>query len=172
VTTQNNGVRVSQRMGTVGEPGRGAHRGSPGPPGRPLQVAGSHRRSKEHHLRPSLDHALAAAAAASSKQAQDICVLDVSEPLVISDYFVICSGGSDRHVRAIVEEVERVCRGRGVRPTHREGAQAARWILLDFTDFVVHVFLEEEREFYNLERLWQDVPVVARSDDLGSLVTA
>jgi ribosome-associated protein len=138
---------------------------------RPPQRDRSQRRSKERHLRPSLDHALAAAAAASSKQAGDICVLDVSEPLVISDYFVICSGSSDRQVRAIAEEVERVCRERGVRPSHREGEQAARWILLDFTDFVVHVFLEEDRAYYNLERLWRDVPVVARSDDLGSLVT-
>lgn len=100
-----------------------------------------------------------------------MCVLDVSEPLVISDYFVICSGSSDRQVRAIAEEIERVCREHGVRPAHREGQQAARWVLLDFVDFVVHVFDEEARSFYNLERLWQDAPVVARSNDVGSLVT-
>jgi ribosome-associated protein len=123
-------------------------------------------------LRTSLDSALTAAAAASSKQARDVRVLDVSEPLVISDYFVICSGTSDRQVRAIAEEVEHACRGKGVRPLRREGEREARWILLDFVDFVVHVFLQEEREYYDLERLWRDAPVVARSDDLGSLVTA
>jgi ribosome-associated protein len=98
-------------------------------------------------------------------------VLDVSEPLVISDFFVICSAANDRQVRAIAEEVERVCRELGTRPAHREGEQTAHWVLLDYIDFVVHVFLDQERAFYNLERLWQDAPVVARSNDLGSLVT-
>jgi ribosome-associated protein len=114
-------------------------------------------------LPTSLDFALTAASAASSKQARDVVVLDVSEPLVISDYFVICSGNSDRQVRAIAEEVERACRA---------GEREARWVLLDFVDFVVHVFLEEERAYYDLERLWRDAPVVARSDEVGSLVTA
>ena len=91
---------------------------------------------------------------------------------MISDYFVICSASNERQVRAIAEEVERVCRTEGVRPLRREGEREARWILLDFVDFVVHVFLHAEREFYDLERLWRDAPVVARSDDLGSLVTA
>jgi ribosome-associated protein len=101
-----------------------------------------------------------------------VLVLDVSEPLVISDYFVICSGNSDRQVRAIAEEVERACRAEGARPLRREGERDARWVLLDFVDFVVHVFLEEERAYYDLERLWRDAPVVARSDEVGSLVTA
>ena len=98
-------------------------------------------------------------------------VLDVSEPLVISDYFVICSAGNDRQVRAIVEEIERACRAEGARPLRREGEREARWILLDFVDFVVHVFLQEERDYYDLERLWRDAPVVARSDEVGALVT-
>jgi ribosome-associated protein len=117
---------------------------------------------------------MTAAAAASSKQARDVVVLDVSKPLVICDYFVICSGSNQRQVRAIAEEVERACReeGEGARPLRREGEREARWILLDFIDFVVHVFHEDEREYYDLERLWRDAPVVARSDELGSLVTA
>ena len=90
---------------------------------------------------------------------------------MISDYFVICSGSNERQVRAIAEEVEWVCRMEGVRPLRREGEREARWILLDFVDFVVRVFLQSEREFYDLERLWRDAPVVARSDDVGSLVT-
>jgi ribosome-associated protein len=115
---------------------------------------------------------MTAAAAASSKQARDVVVLDVSEPLVICDYFVICSASNDRQVRAIAEEVERACRAEGARPLRREGEREARWVLLDFIDFVVHVFHEEEREYYDLERLWRDAPVVARSNKLGSLVTA
>jgi ribosome-associated protein len=68
--------------------------------------------------------------------------------------------------------VERACRADGARPLRREGEREARWVLLDFVDFVVHVFLEEERTYYDLERLWRDAPVVARSDEVGSLVTA
>ncbi len=99
-------------------------------------------------------------------------MLDVSEPLVISDYFVICSASNDRQVRAIAEEVERACQVAGARPLRREGERDARWILLDFIDFVVHVFLQEAREYYDLERLWRDAPVVARSNEVGSLITA
>jgi ribosome-associated protein len=122
-------------------------------------------------LPTSLDLALTAAGAASTKQARDVRVLDVSEPLVISDYFVICSASNDRQVRAITEEVERVCRAEGARPLRREGEREARWVLLDFVDFVVHVFQQEEREYYDLERLWRDAPVVAHSDEVGDLVT-
>ena len=145
-------MHAAPRLGTVVGPDRTDLRSSP--------------------LPTSLDLALTAAAAASSKQARDVLVLDVSEPLVISDYFVICSGNSDRQVRAIAEEVERACRAEGARPLRREGQRDARWVLLDFVDFVVHVFLEEERAYYDLERLWRDAPVVARSDEVGSLVTA
>jgi len=141
-------------------------------PRSPATVERESASTRSQRLPTSLDHALAAAEAASSKQARDVRVLDVSEPLVISDYFVICSGSNERQVRAIAEEVERACRAQGVRPLRREGQREARWILLDFVDFVVHVFLHTEREFYDLERLWRDAPVVARSDDLGSLVTA
>lgn len=98
-------------------------------------------------------------------------MLDVSEPLVISDYFVICSAPNDRLVRAIAEEVERVCKARGAKPVRTEGAREARWVLLDFLDFVVHIFLEEERAYYDLERLWRDAPLVAHTDEVGTFVT-
>jgi ribosome-associated protein len=123
-------------------------------------------------LPSTLDLALTAAAAASDKQARDVVVLDVSEPLVICDYFVICSGSNDRQVRAIAEAVQQACREGGARPLRREGEREAHWILLDFIDVVVHVFHQEEREYYDLERLWRDAPVVARSNEVGSLVTA
>ena len=110
--------------------------------------------------------------AAHSKKAFDVVVLDLRKAGGFTDYFVICSGNSERQVRAIAEEVERACRAEGTRPLRREGEREARWVLLDFVDFVVHVFLEEERAYYDLERLWRDAPVVARSDEVGSLVTA
>ena len=96
-------------------------------------------------------------------------MLDVSQPLVITDYFVICSGANDRQVSAIAEAIETACRDQGFRPAHREGANGARWTLLDFKDIVVHIFLAEAREYYALERIWQDAPVVARTGQTGDL---
>jgi ribosome-associated protein len=138
--------------------------------GRPGTAGGPSPTSKERHLPPSLDLALAAASAATEKQALDVTVLDVSQPLVITDYFIICSAANDRQVRAIAEAIEEACRDQGTRPAHREGVEAARWVLLDFTDVVVHIFLDEAREYYNLERIWQDAPVVARTTQTGDLV--
>jgi ribosome-associated protein len=102
-----------------------------------------------------------AARAAADKKAKDPVVLDVSELLVITDYFLICSGTSDRQVRTIAEEVETKLRESGSRPLRREGAAEGRWVLLDYGDFVVHVFVEEDREYYELERLWKDAPRLA-----------
>ncbi len=108
----------------------------------------------------SREVAVAAARAAAAKQAADIAILDVHELIVITDYFVIASGSSDRQVKTIVEEVERVLRDRGERPVRREGEGEHRWVLLDYVDVVVHVFAEEERDYYDLERLWRDAPRV------------
>ena len=77
---------------------------------------------------------------------------------MITDYFVIASGASDRQVRTITDEVERVLTERGVKPVRREGQGSGRWVLLDFVDLVVHVFVEDERSYYELERLWKDAP--------------
>ena len=102
-----------------------------------------------------------AARAASAKKADRVVVMDMRELLVITDYFVIASGTSDRQVRTIAEEIERAVKDRaGVKPVRREGERDSRWILLDFVDFVAHVFLEEESGFYDLERLWADAPRV------------
>ena len=108
----------------------------------------------------SRDTALAAARAAVSKQAADVTILDVQGLIVITDYFVICSGGTERQVRTIVEEVEKALRDLGRKPVRREGETEARWVLLDYVDVVVHCFAEEEREYYDLERLWRDAPRV------------
>jgi ribosome-associated protein len=109
----------------------------------------------------SHDIAVAAARAAADKQAIDVTILDVAGLIVITDYFVICSGSSDRHVKTIVEEVEKALRDLGERPIRREGEADARWVLLDYVDAVVHVFAQEEREYYDLERLWSDAPRVS-----------
>ena len=108
---------------------------------------------------PSRDTAVAAARAAASKQAEDVVILDVSELIVITDHFVICTATSRRQIRTVVEEIERVLKtSLGVRPARREGEGDAGWWLLDYIDVVVHVFGPDERAFYDLERLWRDAP--------------
>jgi ribosome-associated protein len=104
--------------------------------------------------------AVAAARAAASKQGRDVVVLDVRDLIVITDYFVIASGSSDRQVRTMAEEIERAVKAEGLRPVRREGEREGRWVLLDFVDFVAHVFLDGDREYYGLERLWADAPPV------------
>jgi ribosome-associated protein len=108
----------------------------------------------------SVELASLAARAATSKQAEDVIVLDVRELITITDYFVICSGSSDRQVKTIAEAVTKELKERGTKPVRVEGEAGARWILLDFVDFVVHVFHDEERDYYRLERLWTDAPPV------------
>jgi ribosome-associated protein len=105
---------------------------------------------------PGRDIAIAAARAASAKQAADVVILDVGAIIAITDFFVICSGASDRQTRTLVEEIEKAIRELGEKPVRREGEADAGWWLLDYVDVVVHVFGEEEREYYDLERLWSD----------------
>jgi ribosome-associated protein len=107
---------------------------------------------------------LAAAQAAADKLASDILLLDVSEQLVITDVFLLASAPSDRQVKAVVDEVEDRLRELGAKPVRREGAEEARWVLLDFAEVVIHVQHQEERVFYALERLWKDCPVIEFSD--------
>jgi ribosome-associated protein len=107
---------------------------------------------------PGRDVAARAARAAAGKQATDIAVLDVHELIVITDYFVICSASSNRQVKTVIEAVEDSIRELGEKPVRREGEDEAGWWLLDYIDVVVHVFGEEERDYYDLERLWRDAP--------------
>lgn len=104
--------------------------------------------------------AIEAARAADDKKAIDVRIMDMRDTLGITDYFVIASGGSDRQVKRIRDAVEERLREHGVKPVRREGERFGRWILLDYIDVVVHVFLDEDREFYNLERLWGNVSSV------------
>jgi ribosome-associated protein len=116
---------------------------------------------------------LEAAEAASAKKAERIVILDVSEQLVITDHFLICSGNTQRQVRTIADEVERrLSEDRGVKPFRREGEREARWVLLDYVDFVVHVFHTDDREYYDLERLWADARVVPFEDGWASVASA
>jgi ribosome-associated protein len=103
---------------------------------------------------------VSAARAAAAKQGDRIVVLDVRDLIVITDYFVIASGTSHPQVRTIVEEVEKALRAQGTKPVRREGEDQGAWVLLDFVDVVVHVFGAEERDYYDLERLWRDAPVI------------
>jgi ribosome-associated protein len=104
--------------------------------------------------------AIEAARAADDKMAADVRIMDMRETLGITDYFVIASGRNERQVRRIQEAVEERLREEGTKPVRREGQRFGRWILLDYVDVVVHVFIEDDRAFYNLERLWGNVPIV------------
>ena len=101
-----------------------------------------------------------AAVAADSKGGQDIVALDVSGPLPLTDVFLLVSGHVERNVIAIASEVEDRLNESGVKTLRREGKGEGRWVLLDFGDVVVHVFHEEDRMYYALERLWKDCPVL------------
>jgi ribosome-associated protein len=101
-----------------------------------------------------------AAAAADSKQAEDIVALDVSGPLPLTDVFLIATGRNERNVVAIAGEVEDKMLEAGAKTIRREGRAEGRWILLDFGDLIVHVFHEEDRMYYSLERLWKDCPTI------------
>jgi ribosome-associated protein len=108
----------------------------------------------------AVELAVAAAEAAADKLAEEIIALDVSEQLVITDAFVLASADSDRQVRAVVDAIEEKLRNLGAKPVRREGLKEARWVLLDFNELVVHVQHADDRQFYALERLWKDCPVI------------
>ncbi|MFC4911226.1 ribosome silencing factor [Actinomadura gamaensis] len=110
-----------------------------------------------------------AAEAAGDKLADEIIAYDVSEQLVITDAFVLCSAPNDRQVHAIVDEVEKRLREEaGAKPIRREGEREGRWVLLDYADVIVHIQHEEERTFYALERLWKDCPTIELPEDVNA----
>jgi ribosome-associated protein len=107
-----------------------------------------------------------AARAADAKQAHDVVVLEVAEVLALCGWFVIASAGNERLVKAICDEIEaQIDQAGGPKPKRIEGLQERQWVLMDYGDVVVHVFRQETREFYDLERLWADVPRLAWADD-------
>lgn len=101
-----------------------------------------------------------AAAAANEKLGENLVALDVSEPFALAEVFLMVSAKNDRQVLAISDAIQEALQKKGVKARFIEGREAARWVLLDFGDLVVHVMHETEREFYSLERLWRDCPVV------------
>ena len=101
-----------------------------------------------------------AARAADDKKAEDLVALDVSEPMPLTDAFLLASADNERSVIAIASAIEEAMLEAGVKTLRREGRAAGRWVLIDFGDLVVHVFHEEERMFYSLERLWKDCPTL------------
>lgn len=108
----------------------------------------------------AIELAQQAAEAAEDKLATDIVAIDVSQYLVITDVFLLCTAANDRQVRAVVDAVEERLQRLGAKPLRREGEKEGRWVLLDFGDIVVHVQMAEERVHYALERLWKDCPTI------------
>jgi len=116
----------------------------------------------------SRDRALIAARAADEKKATDIMVQEVRELISVTDYFVIATATNNRQVSAIIDEIEKKeIELASVKPLHREGTADGLWALLDYGDFVVHVFQPETREYYRLEALWNDAPVIDLSKEEG-----
>lgn len=112
-------------------------------------------------LAESARMAQVAAMAADEKKGKDVRILDIRSVSTMADYFVICTGTSNVHVRSIADSVEEQLALAGLRLHHMEGYQNGRWILLDFGDLIIHVMHQEERDFYNLERLWGDAREVS-----------
>jgi ribosome-associated protein len=106
------------------------------------------KQKQDNQLTEALEGAL-------DKKAQDIVVIDLDEVCAFTDHFLICTGTSSRHNQTIAEGIEERLRKKGVRPLHIEGHKEGEWILLDYIDFVVHIFTSKAREFYDLERLWR-----------------
>lgn len=119
-------------------------------------------RSKSKARRPeALPHSIELAVQViDDLKATDVLVLDLRPVATFTDYLVICTGSSDRHVQAVVDGIREKLRAIDVTPLHTEGYEQASWVLVDFVDFLVNVFTPETRAFYQLERVWRDAPVV------------
>ena len=115
---------------------------------------------KEYRDRDGKDLALVCAGIASDGKAEDIVVLDVRKMSSFTDFFVILSGRSTRHVQALAESIEHELRSKRISTSRAEGLSEGSWVLLDFDDVVVHIFYHDQRDFYDLEGLWDDAPRV------------
>jgi len=115
----------------------------------------------------SLEMVHEAVRALDAKKGTDIKVLTTGGITVVADYFIICTANSSTQIKTLSDEVQRVLSEQGEEPIHVEGYRAGGWVLVDYGCMVVHLFLKETREFYNLERLWSDAPLV----DISGLIT-
>ncbi len=113
-----------------------------------------------------------AAAAAAEKKATDVMALDVGQTIVVTDFFLIATGSNDRQVHAIADAIEDALREAGAKPIGSEGEAELKWVLLDYGDFVVHVFQASEREFYRLEKLWSDAPRLDLPAEVANVTAA
>lgn len=102
------------------------------------------------------------------KKGEDIVLLDISEVSSVTDAFIICTAKTVIQSRTIVDTINEELEEAGINPHHIEGYEVGRWILMDYLDFVIHVFLPRERDYYNLERLWGDVPKEVYKDETGN----
>ena len=101
--------------------------------------------------------------ALEDKKAKDVKILKPAEHTILADYFVICNGSSSTHIKALVDEVDRQLSEAGEPPIRREGLRSDIWVLMDFGSVIVHIFTDEARKFYDLERLWSDAEAVTPS---------
>jgi len=109
--------------------------------------------------------------AALEKQAKNLIILNVKKMSSLADYFVICSGGSDRQVQAITASIEERLKKAGKRPIGMEGERAGKWVLMDYGDVILHIFHEPVRQFYDIERLWTDVPRMEVEEHVSEVVS-
>jgi len=119
---------------------------------------------KEYRDKGGLEIAKACANVALDNKAEDVVILDVQGLSSFTDYFVIMSGRSTRHVQGLAENIEAALRSKRVRTSKAEGLQEAMWVLLDFDEVVVHIFYHDQRGFYDLEGLWHDAPRIRLED--------
>ena len=124
-------------------------------------MAKTEKRRKPQRLSREIANAIAAA---EDKKAADVVLLDLRKAAGFADYFLICSGGNARQIRAIADSIMEALAADGAKPAHIEGYERSEWILLDYFDFIVHIFAPETRRFYGLERLWGNAETV----ELGS----
>ncbi len=117
----------------------------------------------------SRERALLCINAALEKKAKDLKILKVSEISAFADYFIICSGTSDRQVRAVAGAIQENLKSQGILPLGVEGEATGSWVLMDYDDVIIHIFLESVRGFYDLERLWSEAPQMAVPDETVSL---
>ena len=120
----------------------------------------------------AVELAIAAARAAAEKKAEEIIAIDVSERLALTDVVLVLSGSNDRQVRAIVDAVEEAMARAGAKRRMREGFEEAHWVLLDYDEVMIHVQQDEDREYYALERLWKDCPVITLPAGLAEIAEA
>lgn len=107
-----------------------------------------------------------------TKKGYDVRIIDLKKITSFTDYFIICSADSDTQVKAIADAVDKSLRDDGIKCWHKEGYMALQWVLLDYVDVVVHIFKKDAREFYNLEKLWGDAPIVEVKDPAEKKVVA